>query len=171
MTERPSKDHYYLNIACEVSRRSTCLRRHFGSIIVKNDQIISTGYAGAPRGTVNCIDLGECPRQKAKIPRGERYELCRSVHAEQNAIIHASRQDMMDSTMYLAGLEAIDRSVVKGARPCLLCTRMIINAGISKVVVLEPRNNITVYDVDDFIKEEEVDLSKVNGYGRENKKE
>ena len=171
MTERPSKDHYYLNIACEVSRRSTCLRRHFGAIIVKNDQIISTGYAGAPRGTVNCIDLGECPRQKAKIPRGERYELCRSVHAEQNAIIHASRQDMIDSTMYLAGLEAIDRSVVKGAKPCLLCTRMIINAGISKVVVLEPRNNITVYDVDDFIKEEEVDLSKVNGYGRENKKE
>lgn len=169
MTERPSKDHYYLNIACEVSRRSTCLRRHFGAIIVKNDQIISTGYAGAPRGTVNCIDLGECPRQKAKIPRGERYELCRSVHAEQNAIIHASRQDMIDSTMYLAGLEAIDRSVVKGARPCLLCTRMIINAGISKVVVLEPRNNISVYNVDDFIKEEEVDLSKVNGYGRENK--
>ena len=165
MTERPSKDHYYLNIACEVSRRATCLRRHFGSIIVKNDQIISTGYAGAPRGTVNCIDLGECPRQKANIPRGERYELCRSVHAEQNAIIHAPRQDMIDSTMYLAGLEAIDRSVVKGARPCLLCTRMIINAGISKVAVLEPGNSITVYDVNDFIKEDEIDLSKVDGYG------
>ena len=165
MTERPSKDHYYLNIACEVSRRSTCIRRHFGAIIVKNDQIISTGYVGAPRGTVNCIDLGECPRQKANIPRGERYELCRSVHAEQNAIIHAPRQDMIDSTMYLAGLEAIDRSVVKGARPCLLCTRMIINAGISKVAVLEPGNSITVYDVNDFIKEEEIDLSKVDGYG------
>lgn len=165
MTERPSKDHYYLNIACEVSRRSTCIRRHFGAIIVKNDQIISTGYVGAPRGTVNCIDLGECPRQKANIPRGERYELCRSVHAEQNAIIHAPRQDMIDSTMYLAGLEAIDRSVVKGARPCLLCTRMIINAGISKVVVLEPGNSITVYDVNDFIKEDEIDLSKVDGYG------
>ena len=138
MTERPTKNQYYLNIAREVAHRSTCLRRHFGAIIVKNDQIISTGYGGAPRGTVNCTDIGECPRMRANIPRGERYELCRSVHAEMNAIIHASRHDMLDSVMYLAGLEARDGSVVVGAKPCRMCTRMIINAGISGVVVLEP---------------------------------
>ena len=164
MAERPTKDQYYLNIAREVARRSTCLRRHFGAIIVKNDQIISTGYGGAPRGTENCTDLGECPRLRANIPRGERYELCRGVHAEMNAIIHASRQDMLGAVMYLTGLEACDDSVVVGARPCRMCTRMIINAGISGVVVLEPDDKFTTYDVDDFIRNESLDLGTISGY-------
>ena len=164
MTERPTKDRYYLNIAREVARRSTCLRRHFGALIVKNDQIISTGYGGAPRGTVNCTDLGECPRQKANIPRGERYELCRSVHAEMNAIIHASRHDMIDAVMYLAGLEAGDDTTVVGAKPCHLCTRMIINAGIARVVVLDEDDRITTYEVKDFIQNEILDLNTTSGY-------
>jgi dCMP deaminase len=161
---RPDKDHYYLNIAREVARRSTCLRRLFGAVIVKNDQIISTGYAGAARGTVNCIDLGVCPRQAAGIPRGERYELCRSVHAEMNAIIHAARSDMLDSTLYLTGIQAEDGGVVEGARPCRLCTRLIINAGIKTVKALDRDGAVLVYNVADFVANEELDLGKSVGY-------
>ncbi|MFC1561003.1 cytidine/deoxycytidylate deaminase family protein [Candidatus Latescibacterota bacterium] len=164
MEKRPDKDTYYLNIAKEVARRSTCLRRWFGAVIVKNDQIISTGYAGAARGTVNCSDAGICPREQAKIPRGERYELCRSVHAEMNAIIHAARADMIDSTLYLAGLEANDETVVLDARPCKICARLIINAGIKTVKVLDKNNSVKMYKVADFIKKEELDLSKTDGY-------
>ena len=164
MKNRPDKDHYYLNIAREVSRRSTCLRRWFGAVIVKNDQIISTGYAGAARGAINCTELGVCPRQKAGIPRGERYELCRSVHAEMNAIIHAARSDMIDSTLYLVGLDAQDGNIVEGARPCKICKRLIINAGIKTVKVLDNETLITAYDVDDFIHYEELDLNKAKGY-------
>jgi len=164
MANRPDKDHYYLNIAKEVARRSTCLRRWFGAVIVKNDQIISTGYAGAARGSINCTDLGICPRQKAGIPRGERYELCRSVHAEMNAIIHAARSDMIDSTLYLVGLDAQDQAIVEGAKPCKICARLIINAGIKKVKVLEKNGFITTFDVDDFIINEEMDFTKANGY-------
>jgi len=103
--KRLSKEQYYLNIAREVSKRGTCLRRNFGAVIVKEDQIISTGYSGAPRETPNCIDVGMCFREKMKIPSGTRYELCRGVHAEQNAIIHASRFDMIGGTLYLVGIE------------------------------------------------------------------
>ena len=164
MRERPDKDQYYLNIAREVAKRSTCLRRWFGAVIVKNDQIISTGYAGAARGTVNCSDIGVCPRQEAGIPRGERYELCRSVHAEMNAIIHAARADMIDSTLYLAGIDANDGTIVKGAKPCKICTRLIINAGIKTIKVLNQDDKITTYDVDVFIKNEELDLGNARGY-------
>ena len=164
MRKRPDKDHYYLNIAREVARRSTCLRRWFGAVIVKNDQIISTGYAGAARGSINCTDIGICPRQKAGIPHGERYELCRSVHAEMNAIIHAARSDMIDSTLYLVGLDAKDQTIVDGAKPCKICARLIINAGIKKVKVLEKNDFITTFDVDDFIVNEEMDLKKAKGY-------
>ena len=164
MKDRPDKDHYYLYIAREVSRRSTCLRRCFGAVIVKNDQIISTGYAGAARGAVNCTDLGVCPRQQAGVPHGERYELCRSVHAEMNAIIHASRADMTDSTLYLVGLNADDGSLVEEARPCKICTRLIINAGIKTVKVLDRNDTITTYEVEEFVRNEELDLSKVRGY-------
>src|SRR3989339_1045147 len=160
MSQRPDKDLYYLNIAREVSRRSTCLRRWFGAVIVKNDQIISTGYAGAARGAVNCCDIGVCPRQQAQIPRGERYELCRSVHAEMNAIIHASRADMLDSTLYLAGIDASDGSIVENARPCKICARLIINAGIKTVKVLDKDGSTVEIDVEDFIKNEQLDLSK-----------
>jgi len=164
MRVRPDKDHYYLNIAMEVSRRSTCLRRWFGAVIVKNDQIISTGYAGAARGAQNCTDLGVCPRQEAGIPRGERYELCRSVHAEMNAIIHAARSEMIDSTLYLVGLDAETGDVVDSARPCKICTRLIINAGIRTVKVLNPDNGVTTYDVSEFIRNEQLDLKKAGGY-------
>ncbi len=164
MSSRPDKDHYYLNIAREVARRSTCLRRWFGAVIVKHDQIISTGYAGAARGARNCSDIGQCPRQLAGIPRGERYELCRSVHAEMNAIIHASRADMIDSTLYLVGMNADDGSVVEGARPCRLCTRLIINAGIRTVKVLDRDDAVKAYDVQEFISDEGLDLSSARGY-------
>ena len=101
--ERRDKHNYYLDIATTVLERGTCLRRNYGSIIVKNDEIISTGYTGAPRGRKNCMDLGVCRREQLQVPRGERYELCRSVHSEANAIISASRRDMIGSTLYLAG--------------------------------------------------------------------
>ena len=164
MKQRPDKDQYYLYIAREVARRSTCLRRWFGAVIVKNDQIISTGYAGAARGTVNCTDLGVCPRQQAGIPKGERYELCRSVHAEMNAIIHAARSDMIGSTLYLAGMNANDGKVIDGAKPCKICTRLIINAGIKTVKVLNPDDVITTFDVADFIRNEELDFNRAHGY-------
>lgn len=159
MNIRPSKEDYYLNIAQEVARRGTCLRRLFGAVMVRDDQIISTGYVGAPRGVVNCIDLAECPRQKANIPPGERYELCRSVHAEMNAIIHASRQDMLGSTLYLACINPQTGEPVGGTRPCKLCTRMIINAGIAKVIVREGEGNYTVYHVDDWVREDQAVLT------------
>ena len=161
---RRDKENYYLDIAQAVSERGTCLRRNFGAIIVKNDQILSTGYTGAPRGRKNCIDLGTCLRERMNIPRGERYELCRSVHAEMNAIIHAARADMIDSTLYLVGLEAADGTVAENARPCKICTRLIINAGIKTVKVLEPNEMVTVYEVADFISGDDIDLSGVQGY-------
>ena len=133
--QRTDKNNYYLDIAETVLERGTCLRRNFGAIIVKNDEIVSTGYTGAPRGRKNCIDLGICLREKMQIPRGERYELCRSVHAEANAIISASRDKMIGSTMYLAGREAESGELVNNMNSCSMCKRMIINAGIDRVVI------------------------------------
>ncbi|MFV0496729.1 MAG: deoxycytidylate deaminase [Candidatus Fimivivens sp.] len=148
MTRR-DKINYYLDIAETVTKRGTCLRRLFGAIIVNNDQIISTGYAGAPRGRHNCSDLGYCAREKLNVPRGERYELCRSVHAEANAIIHASRAEMLDATLYLVGREVATGDYVENASACAMCKRMIINAGISTVVIRENQEDfrvIRVYD-------------------------
>lgn len=148
MTRR-DKINYYLDIAETVAERGTCLRRLFGAIIVNNDQIISTGYVGAPRGRQNCSDLGYCAREKLKVPRGERYELCRSVHAEANAIIHASRSDMLDATLYLVGKEAATGQYVENANACAMCKRMIINAGIATVVIRDSKEDfrvIRVYD-------------------------
>ena len=102
---RIARNDYYLNIALECSRRGTCLRRNFGAIIVKNNQIVSTGYTGAPRGRANCCDLGKCRRIELNVPQGERYELCRSVHAEMNAIISAARWEMIDAAMYINGFD------------------------------------------------------------------
>ena len=132
---RVDKNNYYLDIAESVLERSTCARRAFGAVIVKNDEIISTGYNGAPRGRKNCTDLGYCMREKLEIPRGERYEMCRSVHAEQNAIISAARKDIIESTLYLVGKEVSTGEYVKNAMPCMFCKRFIINAGIKKIVV------------------------------------
>ena len=147
--QRRDKINYYLDIAETVAARGTCLRRNFGAIIVKNDQIVATGYTGAPRGRKNCSDMGYCTREMLKIPRGERYELCRSVHAEQNAIISAPRSEMIDSTLYLVGKEVSDGGYVKNASSCAMCKRAIINAGISTVVVRDDKENfrvIRVYD-------------------------
>ena len=149
--ERVSKINYYLDIAEATLERGTCLRRNFGAIIVKNDEIISTGYVGSPRGRKNCCDLKYCTREKLKIPRGERYELCRSVHAEQNAIISASRDKMIDSTLYLVGKNYEDKEYVSNARPCALCKRMIINAGIEQVIVRDSKKKYTIINVQDFI--------------------
>ena len=133
---RISKENYYLNIAQTVLERATCRRRVYGAIIVKNDEIISTGYVGAPRGRQNCCDLGYCTREKLNVPRGERYELCRSVHAEMNAIISAARRDTLGSTLYLAGREAKTGELLHDATSCPMCRRMIINAGIWAYVFL-----------------------------------
>ena len=145
--ERRDKINYYLDIAETVSARGTCLRRNFGAIIVKNDEIISTGYVGAPRGRQNCCDLGYCTREKLQIPRGERYELCRSVHAEANAIISAARSDMLGSTLYLVGKEYSTGEYVKNANPCAMCKRLIINAGISTVIVRDTKDSYRITDV------------------------
>ncbi len=132
--ERRSKINYYLDIADAVRERATCLRRTYGAIIVKNDEIISTGYNGAPRGRKNCTDLGRCRREELSIPSGERYELCRSVHAEANAIISAPRRDMIGATLYLAGREGQGGDILATATPCSMCRRLILNAGIETVV-------------------------------------
>lgn len=161
MTRR-DKTNYYLDIAQTVGTRGTCLRRKYGAIIVKDDVIVSTGYAGAPRGRKNCCDLGYCTRQKMNIPRGERYELCRSVHAEANAIIAAARPDMLGSTLYLVGVEA-DGNYTKDARPCSMCARMIINAGIETVVVRNTEDHYTVLRVADFVEQDD-SLNGTFGY-------
>ena len=133
--ERISKENYYLDIAQTVLERATCLRRIYGAIIVKNDEIISTGYNGAPRGRRNCVDMGYCTREALRVPRGERYELCRSVHAEANAIISASRRDMVGGTLYLVGKNAQTGEILGDATSCAMCRRMVINAGIVRVVI------------------------------------
>lgn len=138
--ERRDKINYYLDLAQVVAQRGTCLRRLYGAVIVKNDEVISTGYTGAPRGRKNCSDLGRCIRQELKIPRGERYELCRSVHAEANAIISASREQMIGSSLYLAGIEVATRELVKDSCSCSMCKRLIINAGIQTVYIRDTRD-------------------------------
>ena len=148
---RVDKTNYYLDIAESILERGTCIRRKYGAVIVKNDEIISTGYAGAPRGRKNCDELGFCAREKLKIPRGERYEMCRSVHAEQNAIISASRKDLIDSTLYLVGVDANTGEYVENAAPCMLCKRFIINAGIKNIFVRNNKNEYTEIKVQDYI--------------------
>lgn len=148
---RISKDIYYLNIAQECTKRGTCLRRNYGAVIVKNDEIISTGYTGSPRGRINCIDEGNCLREEMEIPSGERYEICRSVHAEMNACIHASRRDMTGATMYLCGIVAATGEIYRDTIPCELCKRVIINAGIDKVVIRRDDQNYDVYYSKDWV--------------------
>ena len=149
--ERRSKENYYLDIAETVLQRSTCLRRRYGAIIVLNDEIISTGYNGAPRGRQNCVDLGTCTREKLNIPRGERYELCRSVHAEANAIISAARRDCIGATLYLTGRDANTDEVVPDATPCAMCRRLIINAGIRTVVCRTGSDTYDTVQVQDWV--------------------
>ena len=155
MDSRTSKENYYLDIAEAVLERSTCLRRKYGALIVKNDEILATGYNGAPRGRKNCIDTGVCIREALGIPRGERYEVCRSVHAEANAIISADRKSMIGATLYLSGRNVADGKYVEGAMCCSMCKRMIINAGISRVIVRVDDDNYRVVEVEDWINHDE----------------
>ena len=155
MDQRMSKDKYYLNIADAVLDRSTCLRRKYGAIIVKNDEILSTGYNGAPRGRVNCSELGYCNREQLRIPSGQRYELCRSVHAEANAIISASRRDMVGSTLYLVGRDGRTGALLGDATSCAMCRRQVINAGISRVIIRQTKTDYQVVDVSDWVHQED----------------
>ena len=151
MDKRTGKENYYLDIADAVQERSTCLRRKYGAIIVRNDEIISTGYNGAPRGRKNCSDLGFCARENMHIPSGERYELCRSVHAEANAIISASRRDMIGATLYLVGRDAKTNELLPDANSCSMCKRQIINAGIERVVARISKTEYRVINVSEWI--------------------
>jgi dCMP deaminase len=161
--ERVSKHNYYLDIAQTVAERATCKRKMFGAIIVKNDSIISTGYNGAPRGRKNCTDLGICMRDKLNIPRGERYELCRSVHAEANAIIAASRDQMLGATLYMACVNAKTGELEAGTSSCMMCKRQIINAGIKTLVVRDTKDEYRVIEIADWVADDD-SLSGVFGY-------
>jgi len=145
--ERISKENYYLDIAQTVAKRSTCLRRCYGAIIVKNDEIISTGYNGAPRGRKNCVDLGGCTREAMNIPSGQRYELCRSVHAEANCIISAARRDTLGATLYMACINPATGALIAESTSCSMCRRLIINAGIARIVIRDTDEDFRVVDV------------------------
>lgn len=140
--ERISKVAYYLDIARAVAKRSTCLRRQYGCVLVKLDEIVATGYNGAPRGQLNCCDAGFCYRKQCNVPHGQRYELCVAVHAEQNAIISAARAEMLGGTAFLAGFD-LETGEEIDAVPCRICARMLMNAGIEQVInrqgVLSPK--------------------------------
>ena len=145
--KRIDKENYYLDIAETVLERSTCLRRCYGAIIVQHDEIISTGYNGAPRGRKNCADLNFCTRMKMNIPSGERYELCRSVHAEANCIISAARKDTLDATLYMACRDPQTGDLIPHSTSCSMCRRLIINAGIKRVVIRDTPTDYRVVDV------------------------
>lgn len=145
---RIDKENYYLDIAGTVLERSTCMRRHYGAIIVQNDEIVSSGYNGAPRGRKNCGDLGWCTREAMNIPSGQRYELCRSVHAEANAIISAPRREVLGATLYMVCRDPATGALIPGSTSCSMCRRLIINAGIAKVVIRDTPTEYRVVDVE-----------------------
>lgn len=153
MEQRPTKDQYYLGIAREVAKRSTCYRNMFGALIVRDDQIISTGYVGAPRQTKDCFQHGFCLRDKLGIPHGHRYELCRSVHAEQNAIINSARAgvSLLGGDMYIYGEKKTTGDLVN-ATPCFICKKMIINAGLKRVIASnKEEGGINIVKVESWI--------------------
>lgn len=152
---RLDKVNYYLDIAQTVAERSTCLRRCYGAILVKSDEIISTGYNGAPRGRKNCADLGVCTREQMNIPSGQRYELCRSVHAEANCIISAARRDTLGATLYLACRDPQTGELIAGSTSCTMCRRLIINAGITQVIIRDTKTDYRVVHVEDWIREDD----------------
>ena len=157
---RIEKENYYLDIAQTVLERSTCLRRRYGAIIVRNDEIVATGYNGAPRGRKNCSDLGYCVREQMRVPRGERYELCRSVHAEANAIISASRRDMVGGTLYLVGKNAQTGEILGDATSCAMCRRMVINAGIVRVVIRKTPTEFEIVDVAQWVEGDDLPFAE-----------
>ncbi len=153
--------NYYLDIAQTVLERATCLRRIYGAIIVKNDEIISTGYNGAPRGRRNCVDMGLLYQGKhCGCPGGERYELCRSVHAEANAIISASRRDMVGGTLYLVGKNAQTGEILGDATSCAMCRRMVINAGIARVVIRNTPTEFEIVDVAEWVEGDDLPFAE-----------
>lgn len=155
MKQRRDKINYYLDIAQAVAGRGTCLRRHYGAIVVKNDEIISTGYNGAPRGRKNCIDLKHCVRDELNVPSGERYELCRSVHAEANCIISAPRRDMLGATLFLACLDGKTGELLANTNSCTMCKRQIINAGIETVIIRDTKDEFRMIDVNRWIEDDD----------------
>lgn len=152
---RRDKINYYLDIAEIVCERGTCLRNNYGSVIVKNDEIISTGYTGAPRGRENCNEIGLCKRHVYKTGSGKGFEYCRSVHSEQNAIISASRRDMLDATLYLVGINARNSEYVTDNEPCTFCKRMIINSGIKNVVMRDTKEKYRIVEVEEWIQNDD----------------
>ena len=160
---RPSKHDYYLDIAEQVALRSTCVRRNFGAVIVKQDQIIATGYGGAPRGTANCCDVGPCYRGLLGARSGEHYEFCRAVHAEQNAIIEAPRLELLGSVLYLVGLDAKTKERLLNAEPCRMCKRVIVNAGIRQVIARCGERGITKHSVKEWVRNHLWELKKTGG--------
>ncbi|MCL1858850.1 MAG: deaminase [Oscillospiraceae bacterium] len=149
--ERISRINYYLDIAEAVASRSTCLRKKYGAIIVKNDVIIATGYCGSPRGRENCCDRGTCIREDMNIPRGERYELCRSVHAEANAIIAASREQMLNAILYQVCVSPVTGEIIGNIDSCQMCKKLIINAGILRVINRDSKTKYHSVNVSDWI--------------------
>lgn len=152
---RVDKTNYYLDIAEVVAERGTCIRNNYGSVIVKNDEIISTGYTGAPRGRKNCLDLGFCRRKQNNTPSGAGYELCRSVHSEQNAVISAKRKDMLGATLYLVGINKRNGNYIDDNEPCTLCKRIIINSGIERVIMRDSKNDYRVTEVKEWIENDD----------------
>ncbi len=151
---RPDKDRYYLNIAKAVAQRSPCTRRQFGAIIVKGDVIVSTGYNGPARGSINCNEVG-CLKDLMNLPSYTGYDYCPAVHAEENALLNAARHgsNVLDGVLYLYGQNP-DGNITEEGRPCDRCKRALINAGIKKVVTLKPDGSIIKYDVSDWAKED-----------------
>jgi dCMP deaminase len=162
MTERIDKVNYYLNIAKSVADRSTCLRKKSGAVIVNNDEIIATGYSGAPRGRDNCIDLGFCSKKKY-FPdvRHAGYDACRSVHAEQNAIISGARKDMIGGTLYLVQYRTDSGEYEESPGCCQMCRKMIINSGIAKVFVRINDYDYQEIDVNEWIKHDDLLEGKI----------
>ncbi|HEY5561825.1 MAG TPA: cytidine deaminase [Clostridiaceae bacterium] len=153
--DRIDKNNYYLDIAETVMERGTCLRRNYGTIIVNNDEIVSSGYSGAPRGRKNCSDLGYCRREELNVPRGTQYEICRSVHSEANAIISASRKDMIGAVLYLVGKDAKTLEYVLNANSCTMCKRLIINSGVEKVIIRDSKTAYRAIYVEKWIEEDD----------------
>ena len=153
--KRIDKHNYYLDIAETVLERATCLRKCYGAIIVRNDEIVSTGYNGAPRGRKNCVDLNYCTREALKVPSGQRYELCRSVHAEANAIISAARSETLGATLYMACKDPATGELVSGTTSCSMCRRQVINAGLEKVVIRRTKTEFDVVYVSDWVDEDD----------------
>lgn len=148
---RIDKENYYLDIAQTVMERSTCRRYRYGALIVRNDEIVSTGYNGAPRGRANCIDLGYCTRQRQGVPSRQQLEVCRSVHAEANAIISAARSECIGGTIYLVGRDAQTGALLADQAPCTMCRKLIINAGLSKMVIRQSGGRYQIINVQDWV--------------------